>query len=114
MTLKKDIKTLKGKKVKSKKKLLESDDYGFTKEQELMILDIGLSKLKRGGLKDWKETGDKLEWINIKHKDKIYINTPSKSFNKDYVFVYPSEKAVRRFKTKPQAVKFAKEYMKKN
>ncbi len=64
-------------------------------------------------IKDWEKKGI-LEWENKLNGDIIFIDSPATAFIKDYVFVYPSDKKIRRFKTKKQALTIAKAYMRKH
>ena len=64
-------------------------------------------------LKDWKKT-DKMEWQNKLNSDIIFIDSPTTSFIKDYIFVYPSDKKIKKFKTKTKALAFARSYMSKH
>ena len=98
MTLKKDIKTLKGKEVNSKKKL---KDWKKAISPKSQIVLIGYTNNK------W----DYNRRIIINKGNHLIKDFYGKGKDK-WVIRWNYEN--KHFKTKPQAVKFAKEYMKKN
>jgi len=69
-------------------------------------------------LKDWKKkknTNYVYEWDSIKKKDNLFVDYDSR-YGNPYEVVYGKEgyPKWKRFKTKTQALKYAKAYMRKN